>query len=219
MLYYANVDVAGHKYGPDSEDERAAVQAVDLSLGELLGALKKETPAINIMVVSDHGMLRVQGEVNISGDADLSRFHVESDGPMVMLYSPDQALVESTYQRLRNKSSLYRIYRRADTPPEWHYAGNPRIGDLLLVATGPYVLSTRTTTPPRGMHGYDPAAFPLMRGIFFARGPQIRPSIRLPPVSNLEVFRLLTALLGLKPPAKLDGSDALAQQLYCSECR
>ena len=86
------------------------------------------------------------------------------------------------------------------------------------MANGPYVLTTRAGTPPLGMHGYDPQAFPLMRGIFYARGPLIRRELRLPPVSNLDVFRLLTSLLGLKPPANLDGGDELARRLYCAEC-
>ena len=219
ILYFDDADVAGHRHGPDSEEERAAVRKVDASLGDLFAGLKTVSPTVNVVIVSDHGMLRVERAVDVSGDADFSGFHVESDGPMLMLYSGDRELVERTYRTLHNKSKLYRVYRRAGTPREWHYADNPRIGDLLLVANGPYVLTTRAGTPPLGMHGYDPQAFPLMRGIFYARGPRIRRELRLPPISNLDVFRLLTSLLGLKPPANLDGGDELARKLYCAECR
>ena len=49
-----------------------------------------------------------------------------------------------------------------------------------------------------------------MHGIFLAAGPGIVPGTRLTAVESVDVYPLLVHLLGLTPPADVDGSlDAL----------
>ncbi|MEO7144141.1 MAG: ectonucleotide pyrophosphatase/phosphodiesterase [Bryobacteraceae bacterium] len=204
IVYFPDVDAAGHKYGPDSAEERAAVAKVDGTVGGLLESLRAIDRQVNVVIVSDHGMLTVERGIELNA-ADFDGFRVEGDGSMVMLYSADRALVESAYNKLRGKSELYEVYRRRETPAAWHYSGNPRIGDLLLVAKGPYTFVLPKHAPPKGMHGYDPAESPAMRGIFYAAGPGVRAGMRLPAFPNTNVFPFLVRLLRLRPPTQMDG--------------
>ncbi len=77
-LYYSNVDHAGHNYGPDSDEVRAAVHHVDAMVGELQKKVTAMRLPVDFVVVSDHGMVTVQGDpVTLSEFADLSEFHTE----------------------------------------------------------------------------------------------------------------------------------------------
>jgi len=61
-LYFSLVDTAGHEFGPGSPEVAAAVQEVDRHIGALwLGLQALPTPGANLLVVSDHGMARVDG--------------------------------------------------------------------------------------------------------------------------------------------------------------
>jgi alkaline phosphatase D len=79
----------------------------------------------------------------------------------------------------------------------------PRIGDPVVIPTGPYLIRARKSTnpnetPPKGMHGYDPAAMKTMHAIFYAAGPHVRPATKLAPFENIHVYPLIARILGLK---------------------
>jgi alkaline phosphatase D len=149
-----------------------------------------------------------------------------NDTVHVMLYSADHTLVERTYRALRGRSNLYQVWRRNETPAHLRFRRNRRIGDLVIMSNGPHLLSVRSgsrppdpaRSGPKGMHGWDPKRFPLMQGIFYAAGPQIRPGVRLPAIRATDVFPLLSSLLDLTPPGNLDGSWDVAQEVYCRAC-
>jgi alkaline phosphatase D len=70
--------------------------------------------------------------------------------------------------------------------------------------TGPYALTARdpnagggSRKPPVGGHGYDARQMPSMKAIFYAAGPDIRAGAILPPFENVDVYPLITAILGL----------------------
>ena len=99
----------------------------------LVGGLRKDIQAlslpVNFIVVSDHGMQSTAGFVNLSDYADLSKVKVENSGAFALLYAPSVATAEQTYRDLHGKSPKFHVYRRRETPPQWHYPDNARIGD------------------------------------------------------------------------------------------
>jgi predicted AlkP superfamily pyrophosphatase or phosphodiesterase len=56
-----------------------------------------------------------------------------------------------------------------------------------------------------GAHGWDPDVA-SMRAIFLIMGPGIRKGVTIPEVENVDVYPLMTELLGLKPAAGIDGT-------------
>ena len=62
--------------------------------------------------------------------------------------------------------------------------------------------------PSAGSGGYDPRQIAEMRAIFYAEGPDIRPGIKLKPFENINVFPLLSGILGLQH-GPVDGSAAV----------
>jgi hypothetical protein len=63
-----------------------------------------------------------------------------------------------------------------------------------------------------GAHGYDPARFSEMRGIFVALGRGVPRGVRLPPVRAIDVAPTVARLLAIEAPAGSEGTalDALS---------
>jgi alkaline phosphatase D len=207
-LYYANVDHAGHEYGPDSPQTAEAVKHVD----ELMGTLEEDIKAlhmpVDLIIVSDHGMEKIQG-----GWIDLDKY-APLDGWITvgdLLYAPTEAAANAAYQKLKAADAAFMVYRRANVPAELHFNSNPREGDPIIVARGPYAIRAQAPTdledkaPTVGNHGFDPYMMPNMKAVFYAEGPDIRPGVKLKPFENVNVFPLIVKILGLEAPP-VDGS-------------
>jgi predicted AlkP superfamily pyrophosphatase or phosphodiesterase len=213
-LYFSEVDHAGHEYGPDAPETRAAVRHVDSMIGTLRAHLAKLHLPIDLVVVSDHGMATEQG-----GWIDLDQYvdftGVETAGSL--MYPDSEQEAAKLYAKLRIVSNKFKVYRRDRMPAELDYTGEPRIGDPVVVPTGPYSIRvhgpadpSRDHPPNKGVHGYDPVSVPEMRAIFYAEGPDIRKGARLKSFENVNVYPFLAEILGLNAPA-IDGSAALLE--------
>jgi len=208
-LYYANVDHAGHEFGPNSPQVAEAVKRVDA----LMGTLEKDLDAlhmpIDLIVVSDHGMEKIQGGwLTLGQFAPLDGFVTAGS----LLYAPNEQAANAAYQKLKAASSEFMVYRRANVPAELHFNSNPREGDPVIVARGPYAI--RAEAPPPGIedrapllgnHGFDPFMMPSMKAIFYAEGPDIRRGVKLKSFENVNVYPLIVKILGLDSPP-VDGS-------------
>ncbi|MGC2161086.1 MAG: ectonucleotide pyrophosphatase/phosphodiesterase, partial [Silvibacterium sp.] len=208
-LYYPNVDHQGHLHGPDSPQVRDAVKHVDDLMGQLEQKLNALHLPIDLIIVADHGMARVQGDwITLDKYADLDNFNTVGS----LLYPNSEADAEHAYQQLKAAQSGFQVYRRANVPAELHFNGNPREGDPVIVPQGPVLIRAHAPAPgarapftPIGEHGYNPFQMTSMRAIFFAEGPDIRPGTKLKPFDNVNVFPFIVKILDLKSP-KVDGS-------------
>ena len=208
-LYFGEVDHAGHKYGPDAPETRAAVRHVDVEVGVLRAKLAKLHLPIDLVIVSDHGMAKEEGGwIDLGSYADFTG--VQSAGEL--MYPDSDADAAKLYAKLRIASSKFKVYRRARVPAELHYSSNARIGDPVVVATGPYAISVHAAdhAPNRGMHGFDPSVVPEMRAIFYAEGPDIRAGAKLKSFENVNLYPFLAEILGLDAP-ETDGSAAILE--------
>ena len=57
-IYYSEPDHEGHEFGPDAPETRAAVLKMDELIGKLKAALDATRLPIDLVVVSDHGMVK-----------------------------------------------------------------------------------------------------------------------------------------------------------------
>lgn len=209
-LYYPEPDHQGHEHGPDSEQVRNAVRHMDDLMGQLEEKLNALHLPIDLIVVSDHGMARVQGDwITLDQYAKLDG--VKTVG--ALLYPESEAGAEHAYQQLKVAQAGFMVYRRSRVPAELHFSENPREGDPVIVPQGPYLIRAHAPPPagdrppftPVGEHGYNPFEMTSMRAIFFAEGPDIRPGTKLKPFENVNVFPFIVKILGLQSP-EVDGS-------------
>jgi predicted AlkP superfamily pyrophosphatase or phosphodiesterase len=205
-LYYANADHAGHAYGPDSDEVRAAVHHLDNMIGDLQQKLSSLHLPIDLIVLADHGMATLTDTVTLSDDADLKNIHTEGS----LIYAPSDADAEKLLEEFKaHPDPHFTAYRRTDLPPALHFDSNPREGDPVIVPNGPYTIhaqaaGTAPVTKPHGGHGFDPRTMPQMKAIFFAAGPDIRPGVELPTFENVNVYPFIADILGLHAPV-VDG--------------
>lgn len=211
-LYFSDVDHEGHLFGPDAAQTREAIQQVDAVLGKLFSGLRTLGVPLDIFVVSDHGMATVTGDIDISKLADLTGVETASNSTDFKFYSSDPQRIDRLYAELHGKDSRIEVYRRSEIPERLHYSGdfldNRRVGDLVALAVEPVVLHLAPRpgqTEPKGMHGYDVARMPEMRGIFFAAGPDLKAGLTVEEFQNIHIYPLIAHILGLRIPAGIDG--------------
>jgi predicted AlkP superfamily pyrophosphatase or phosphodiesterase len=223
-LYINDVDGAGHSSGPESSAVRTAVRRVDGYLGRLLRGLERRhlSDAVNIVIVSDHGMAETSTDRVVVLDDYISPDDVEiiEINPTLGLF-PKPGRNEAVYKALVNAHPRLKIYRKAETPEHWHYRDHPRIPPIVGVVDEGWQVLPRATlnqrlsrgqTDPRGEHGYDPRDAISMRGIFVAAGPAFKSGVVLPAFENVHIYGALAGVLGLTP-AKNDGDPARARAM------
>jgi predicted AlkP superfamily pyrophosphatase or phosphodiesterase len=222
-MYLSGVDEAGHRYGPDTPETRAAIAHADTIVGLLLDGLSRRGIAdqVNLIIVSDHGMMALSPDRTI----ELNRYvpsdwiDVDNLSPTLMAW-PRKGMEESVYTRLAAVPHLT-VFRRADLPARFHLDG-PRVPPIVALADpgwkirdgGPF---TRWTN---GDHGYDDTVTD-MRAIFLAHGPAFRHGVVVPAFRNIHVYALIAKVLRLKPN-QTDGSldsvrDVLATTVSSGE--
>jgi len=213
-LYFENTDDAGHTYGPDAPETAEAVRHVDEMIGKLSAGIAASGLPVDLIVIADHGMETLQGGwVILDKLADLSQFETVGS----RLYPKSEADAEKAYQSLLGASDKFKVYRRAQVPAYLHYNSNPREGDPVVLPTGPYSIVAHdpnakggNNMPPRGGHGYDPRQMPSMKAIFVAAGPDIRPGVTVASFENINLYPLITTILGL-PTGPIDGNIRVLQ--------
>jgi predicted AlkP superfamily pyrophosphatase or phosphodiesterase len=222
-LYFEQLDLAAHNFGPDSREAIAAIRRLDGQIGRLLRGLERRSllDRVNVVVTSDHGLAETSTARVVVLDDYISLDDVEivDLNPMLALY-PRAGRDAAVYAALVKAHPRLRVYRKAETPERWRYRAHPRIPPIVgVVDEGWQILRKATLAEriarhqfgPRGEHGYDPEAM-SMRGIFVAAGPAFKAGVTVPAFENVHVYNALVAALGLTP-APNDGDPAIARRL------
>lgn len=222
-LYFSLVDTEGHATGPNSEELRHTVKEADRLLGLLMANLKRFNLPVNVVIVSDHGMMELKQaeETWIT----LSRYFNTTDTSLIVVNSGTHAFVytsraDSLVQVLKKQEKHFVVLKKSELPEHWHFK-HKRVGDVLIMANPGYQLQivsrnpgrTQPASPVFGVHGYDPYTVKDMHGIFYAQGPNIKSGKRIPAFENVHIFPLITKILRLKNPA-MDGDPNVLDVIY-----
>jgi len=208
-IYFSEPDHSGHEFGPDAPETRTAALKMDAIVGKLESALKRTGLPIDLVIVSDHGMIKSQGDwIDLDQFADLTGF--DAVGPLLYGKTEDDRV--RFYNQLKRASSQFVVYRLKNVPADLNFNQNPREGDPVVIATGPYAIRAHAPAagapshpPTIGMHGFDPHLIPEMKAIFVAAGPDLIAGKTVAPFENVNLYPWLAHMLGLHPP-KSDGS-------------
>jgi len=213
-LYFDAVDHAGHKYGPDSPQLDDALRGTDAALARLVRGLKRRGlfDKMNIIVLADHGMASVPLANSVMMDRLIPMDHVRTVSMGIVAgFNPrpgyaDFAAIE---RRLEQPQPHMHCWDKTRIPTRFVYGGNPRVPQLVCLADVGWRITTTAYTASHqgrisiGEHGYDNAD-PRMQALFIAHGPAFRAGIRFHAFPNVDVYPLMTHLLGI-PAAPNDG--------------
>ena len=226
-LYFSSPDHESHLFGPESNEARAAAMNADGLLSRLTMGVKKTGLPVNMIFVSDHGMLAMKNEpatyIFLDEIMDINKRQVKYSvgGTQAHLYVNTDAQRDSLYKVLKNKAKKFSIRRQEEFPPHWHY-NDVRSGDLLITANPGYYIveknrskfeASRKRGSTFGAHGYDALLVPQMRGIFMAQGPNIKAGLKIPAFENIHVYPLIAKILNLPLP-EIDGRFEVLEKIY-----
>nr|WP_314434741.1 ectonucleotide pyrophosphatase/phosphodiesterase [uncultured Brevundimonas sp.] len=210
-LYFDIVDTAGHHFGPDSDETRAAVASVDASIGRLVEGLKARGlyDRTMLVIVSDHGMAATSPNrvVWIDDIIDPAALKIVSAGAFLSA-DPTPGSEAEVQQKLVGRHPHLECWNKADVPARLVYGSNPRVPQIVcLVETG-WTATTRDRPVDKegGAHGYDNQA-PEMQAVFIAHGPGVAGGRRLTGLQSVDVQPFLVRVLGLTGHA-VDGETA-----------
>src|SRR5690606_31334988 len=204
-LYLDTIDTIGHRFGPDSDELNAELKVVDATIRRLLDGLAEHglDQAVNIVVVSDHGMSTTSPERVIFLDDLLPEefAHVVSYGVLTGI-KPSRGHGRDTEEILFRPHEHMRCWRKGELPPRFHYGHNRRVPPLLCLADPGWVISSHALLESKayfsyGEHGYD-NSHPEMRALFIAHGPAFRTHVVVPAFDNVDIYPLLAHLLGIQ---------------------
>ncbi|TTG17232.1 Ectonucleotide pyrophosphatase/phosphodiesterase family member 6 [Bagarius yarrelli] len=214
-VYYENIDVEGHHFGPGSEQVWTAVRSLDTAFQTLNRKIKEEAleDKLNVIMFSDHGMTDIKWMDKI---IEIETYIKMSDiiklmdrGPVVSLW-PKPAKLEEIYTALQAVQNM-KVYLTEEIPGRYHYRRGKFVSPLTLVADpGWFIVENKAKLPywkngtgepqgwQHGWHGYD-NEFLDMRGFFLAQGPAFKKNFRAGPIRSVDVYNLMCNTLAVQP--------------------
>jgi predicted AlkP superfamily pyrophosphatase or phosphodiesterase len=228
-LHLSSLDETEHETGPFSAEADRDLEAIDGMLSRIAAAAHEVNPATVIVIVSDHGFVKLTHHVNLtipfvkagliqmSGDAGSEdrtvtgwKAQMWTAGGMaaVMLHDPNDAQTIQQAGALLSglaadpNSGIAEVLDQAEIKRR---GGFPDAAFLVLLKPGYYAGDDETgelVTPidgSRGGHGFSPE-FPEMRSSFFMEGAGIAHHRDLGLIDMLQIAPTVAAVLHVKMP-------------------
>ncbi len=211
-LYFNEPDHAGHVYGADSKEVNEQIEASDYILGHLMSSLKELDiyDNINIVIVSDHGMVDVSEDRVINIDDYNLPGTIDGRGP-IMNYKINS---DDLYKIL--DINIPNVHMQSSIQNNQLHYHNP-VYDFLLIADEGWMMYSNKDIekyngklPVKGMHGYDSNGM-NMHAIFYAYGPKFKSGFTIDTFELIHVYPLLCELLRINPYNDIDGDLKILQ--------
>ena len=214
-MYFSDMDDMGHSFGPNNDAKlKDALFSLDTVLGDLFNGVKRLGLPVNIIIVSDHGMLEVPTENYMPNESieNEELYHIISNGAIVHVYPKDISQTDSIYDYLKSKENHFKAYKTADTPQFEIVPKNKNWGSVQVVPDkGWYFTSQRNIGFKKGRnkkingeHGFD-SNYKELHGILYANGPAFKNGHVVPSVKNIHIYPVMCEILGLDIPKDIDG--------------
>ena len=193
--YFTALDHNQHEFGPDSTEAKAVLTRLDALVGRVVAAARAAHPDVIVALVSDHGFLKVEKDVNLYG-AFIKAGLITLDGSKVkgwdavpwfgggsaavVLRDPaDAAVRERVHALLKalKADPANGIAAVLDRDAVAALNANPQADYWINFLPG-WEMGTDPTAPLvapsklKGMHGFD-SSLPEMQATFLLMGPGI----------------------------------------------
>lgn len=190
--YLTGLDHTQHVFGPDTPQAHAALERIDAMVGKLIAGV----PGADVAIVSDHGFVAIDTDVNLFG-AFIRAGLITLDGTKVKSWDAvpwfaggSASVVMARRDDPALRARVAALLAALKTNPATHITAVIDHAELVRRGAGgevdwfvlfaPGTEMGRDPTAPlvapstlKGMHGYDPGE-PTMRSSFFLMGPDVR---------------------------------------------
>jgi len=220
--YLTAFDHEQHVSGPDTPQSRAVLEKIDALVGQLVDTARRVHPDGVIAVVSDHGFLPVQSDVNLYAPFIQAGLVTIKDGTVtewqampwndggsaaIVLRDPSDAEVHAKTAALLaqlQKDPAYGIARVLDQAGIKQDGGTTQASWFVLFKPG-YEMGVKpdaalpSPSHYRGMHGYDPA-LAQMRSTFLIEGKGVPAGKDLGDIDMRDIAPTIAHSLGVSLP-------------------
>jgi predicted AlkP superfamily pyrophosphatase or phosphodiesterase len=228
-VHLSSLDESEHLSGPFSDEAAKTLEAVDSMVGELMRAALANDVNTTVVVVSDHGFVKVDHALNLfipfveagliqvgkgaSGEPAIVSWKAEpwsaSGLAAIMLHNPSDVHVRDEVGMLLAKLAADPVngIARILTAEELKQAGGFPDAAFVVAMKPGYTISTALTgqmvsdqTPVKGTHGYLPS-FAEMHASFFAMGPGVAKGRDLGLIDMRQIAPTVAGMLGVTLPS------------------
>lgn len=222
-MYFSDMDDIGHKAGPNNDLKlKEALLKLDNDLGELFKKVKKTKLAVNIILVSDHGMyeIPISKYIPIESIENEENYQVVSNGAIAHIYVKDTSKIEDIIQSIEEKATNYKVYKTKETPYFDVSPTDKNWGSIQVVPDQGWYFSKHRSIALKkkmglninGEHGL-PTSLKEMHAIFYANGPHIKKGASVGAFKNIHVYPFVCNILGLNIPDNIDGDSRVLEEL------
>src|SRR5579859_1605691 len=221
LAYFTALDTIEHATGPFSPESRSVLERIDAVVGKVIQAAQETFKGRAIVaVVSDHGFVQTDHEVNLVGafrDAGFIKFDAKGDkisswdatvwpagaSAAIVLRDPANAELREQVKKLLDGLAAdpgHGIAKVLDGEKA-HQLGGFSTASFVVGLKPGYKLARDwrgplvAKTPTTGMHGYLPS-LPEMRSVLFLMGPGISEGKQLGEIDMRDIAPTLAHFLG-----------------------
>lgn len=220
-MYFSDMDDTGHRYGPNADNElKKTLMGLDKNLESLFEGVKATGLPVDIIIVSDHGMVEVPKENYIPIDPlkNDSLYSIIDNGAIVNIHLKNRQDLGLVINSLREKENYFKVYKTKDTPGFEYVPKNKDWGEVQVIPDFGYYFASQknietkiaNAKTPFGVHGYDPK-HQEMHGVFYANGPNFKENYTVSSFKNIHIYPLVCKILGLAVPKDIDGELKVLQ--------
>uniref|UniRef100_A0A372IUD2 Alkaline phosphatase family protein n=1 Tax=Paracidobacterium acidisoli TaxID=2303751 RepID=A0A372IUD2_9BACT len=225
-IHLSSLDEAEHLTGPFSEESDKTLEAIDGMVKELMDAALGNDPQTRVVIVSDHGFVKVDHLFNLyipflqaglietgkdaySGAATVTAWKAEpwpaSGLAAIVLHDPADAKTKEQVRTLLDRLAAdpaNGIARILDADEVKRDGGFPDAAFVLAMKPG-YAIGTALSgalvtdhSPVKGTHGYLPS-FPEMHSSFFMMGEGVAKGRDLGTIDMRQIAPTVAGVLGV----------------------
>ncbi|WP_291271216.1 nucleotide pyrophosphatase/phosphodiesterase family protein [Geothrix sp.] len=156
MTYLSGTDEEGHLQGPHSAEAEAKLKRMDEELAPWLRRMQVEHPGLRVIVAADHGMAPMRRRIHLPTLLDGIGSELITHGGSAYIYLQNPKDAPRALARLRRAG--LQAWTRDRVPTRYHLSGNPRVGDLVVLAKeGQWLSKARSSREEQderhGRHG------------------------------------------------------------------
>lgn len=208
-IYFDDPDVYGHKYGTQSTEFTDKLKFLDREFAYFIESLKHKNylDSINLIIVSDHGMIDIE-EKNV---IDIHKILPKEYADIMVqatfcLVQPKKGKRDFCLDLLKINKSHFDFYLRDSMPRRFRYNKNQRISDIVVLAEQGWTFSWKSGEKNnyKAIHGYDNKSME-MQGIFLALGPDFKKKYKCSGLINVDIYPLICKIFGIEQRNGIDG--------------
>ncbi|XP_062607940.1 uncharacterized protein LOC134269752 isoform X1 [Saccostrea cucullata] len=228
-LYFDEPDHTGHEVGPDGPEVNEMLGKMDSIVSRLMNGLYRRQihNCVNLIILADHGMEKtacsrrvfLNNYMNTKDylifDGTIGSIHKDFyEEKKVVKKRKNSSSVEEVMNKLSCKSGHLQMFTKSDIPVRHHYANNKRIGDIVVDVQAKWMVAKdKHTYCLEGNHGFD-NLYKSMQALFLAHGPGFKQNYSSQPFENIELYNLMSDLIGISPAPNNGTPGALHDLLY-----